>query len=509
MNFFVSDFVSESLCITLDSINTDDVPPPVGIATMARMGGLLGAKVNPPLVPACGPVIYVRSKATIGYRVQYGGEHTEYGLDYTSVGAIGAGPLGHPYPDTISRGEMDRIHAAWLTAPGASTFNHFITILSANTLQKYLCFALQVAADYKPIRTIAFRLLGRSADGFDGAGGLFANLQEAALAEQAKLAPQLMAYRRKNKLKECLGPIGSAVHPETNVTQTGYLAITNLVWLQTSVTDVVLSDFCEDESSLVSACLTVWPENHQAMPTTEVSWLCKPAAVMMIILSHYLWGHFEGEITKLAEVALSMGNNVEPRIANVKLLARVLIKIVRDYGGDVERIKDLLRASVTGATASDVTALFQLLEQSTSFEIVEVKNTYSLSDEDAVEKTGGLMHILASVVFKPRKPGSAMPLTYGDVWDDKVGFAAAIEAAAAANSESFESERVVQNAFAVMSGVMRGQHRDVAIEMVTEIQFHLQYYLTQKKKTHFWYSILRAPSFTDLAADCKVHSDAE
>jgi hypothetical protein len=49
---------------------------------------------------------------------------------------------------------------------------------------------------------------------------------------------------------------------------------------------------------------------------------------------------------------------------------------------------------------------------------------------------------------------------------------------------------------------------DTAVQLVVEVQLHLDFFFQQRKKTHLWFKVLRAATLQNLNLDCCAYRDA-
>ena len=343
----------------------------------------------------------------------------------------------------------------------------------------YTVFALQHAHENSKLKKIALRLLSRVQSTDDAEHPRFAPLQAAAKAMSDALGPTLMEYRRQNDLCALLAPIkfeGSDGH----LTQKGKLAFFD----EPIPEEIHKRDWFEGNAHL---------------------------AILINLICHYIGDEFVRRVGLLAHESKS-----KLKAAPHKSFQRMRTKAFNkgaDYAGyeyahpKSQYIKDPLRASLAAKDPAGQLKDWAALQQSDDFKVVGLKNTFAMDEAEAREATNGMMQILVNVEYKARdKDGE--PLTFGKMVADKEGFLKAVEACKAQTSSNPRSKLLM--AVGVCAEFLkRPELAERPIELLAEVQLHLDYYVEQRKQTHLWFKVLRATDLLALKLDCIPYRDAE
>ena len=110
-----------------------------------------------------------------------------------------------------------------------------------------------------------------------------------------------------------------------------------------------------------------------------------------------------------------------------------------------------------------------------------------------MRETGGMMHILVNVIWSPRlQNGEA--LTYGYMLRDP-----AFKTAGEQSKKQNKDHCAITGA----AGVLKDRiPPDTPVQMVCEVQLHLDHFMHERKKSHLWFKIIRAKSMSNLHYDC-------
>jgi hypothetical protein len=204
------------------------------------------------------------------------------------------------------------------------------------------------------------------------------------------------------------------------------------------------------------------------------------------------------------------------RVVDVKTFGRMKAK--RAYHGEhppVEREHHLaagslnvdpIRVGVQSTTAEQQQQVWRRV-QATFPKVCRVKNLFA---QDAEVGAAGLRFILINVLYDSG-------VTYRTMLGSPE-FAAAVEEAKQANltvDEDGKPRSVADSFFAVSFDAAAEWLRamlptigDTPVQMIAEVQLHLDYYVDIRKQTHLWFKVERSPDLPTLRVDCAKHVEA-
>lgn len=202
-------------------------------------------------------------------------------------------------------------------------------------------------------------------------------------------------------------------------------------------------------------------------------------------------------------------------------------------------MKDSLCADLVSNSDEGQLALWGQLVDTLADSLLEVKNSFSVEDEDCIEAANGMQQVAIYMAFSPTQdradgfvdfqsavadapsggaPGSSAPsgsgassgsapFTFGDMLADSEGFARAVEEAVEANVRAVgeQEEEHYQRAaelFRTLPGLV-----DQPLRVVAEIQLHLSYYYVARSKSELPFRIKRSTTLRALASDCSAYKD--
>ena len=160
--------------------------------------------------------------------------------------------------------------------------------------------------------------------------------------------------------------------------------------------------------------------------------------------------------------------------------------------GFVRYVKDPIRKGIGSKDAQSCLTTWARLQD--NFEVLGVKNLFLLDDEAATSATGGMMHILVNVLAKAVDPVTGKPITFADMAADDAFWQRI-------RGEGSFGTSATRNLLREMIGNENSAVGAAPIEMIGEIQLHLDFFIAARKKTHMLFKILRAACIGDLVYD--------
>jgi len=382
----------------------------------------------------------------------------------------------------------------------------FFTWYQAERTLQYVIFGIEMAHLHRGIRNCTLRLL---------AGvpisrlSVWQKVQGTAAKMSSTLVPELLAYRQEEGLVAQLGGLSCpcAGRGSQQVTQKDYFACFDPAAEKSQPS----SDPEHTSRRIRGLDLEKNGVHMDADPDACWSMSNGVCGLALILVSQYLNLQFTERVGKLCA-----GSGSKVHAAPPKTYGRTMEKVNGDFkeSGDcencgcpepkVQHVKDVMRCSLQAPTAADQLKNWQALLDSDDFEVLSLKNTFALPDAEA-EATGGMMQLLASVVYTGRD-ASGEPLTFAGMVADKKKLSAAV----AAVSEREEHLKVMDGLMLTVLEYFGGAFlSEKPVRMVAEVQFHLDWYVNQRKKTHLWYKIQRAETPSALRRDCAAYRTKE
>jgi len=360
------------------------------------------------------------------------------------------------------------------------------------------------------------RLLARVGYGWHQGNRSAASVLEGlqAIAERVlqEEQPQLLQYRKEQKLCQLLGEIKEVpVDPEKGGKRAS-LSIRSHAPSQRAQLGFYGASF---EEACRAADIDIFAERNAYDDAV---------ACMLIILAHYLGSRYRSFVSQLGRTGASSGHHLTPPLLLGAMVQRVTTALEddKDYPEPKSQyIVDPLRAEVVSPTAEAQLALWGEIVEKMGESVLMVTNTFAMQDATSLlpENEYGLQGIRIVHVFSPTRDeaslptgddgAEAAPLMFGDMVADAAGFEAAVAAAVAANVRSGdvqEEEHYTKAAqlFTTLPGL-----GEMPIRILAQMTLTLGYYRDVREKLCVPLLLQRTTTLRGASMECMHYKNAK